>query len=392
MALTPTKTMGDNTTATQEVAPTPSAGQMVPSQKVLDPVDPTQTSELTVAETVKAQKIAAAFNPRDAQAVVQYGNQSMADIANFSNTILDQTKVGDLDEIGAKVMSITTKAKSIDMSGLNKGGNFLGSLPIVGGLFNRMAKFKQKFESVKTEIDTVATELNVSQQKLLDRVKMLDTLYDKNTDQYRSLNMDIAAGEMVIEQYNTQIIPQMEANVGGDPLKAQELNDVKQAIHRFEKKVHDLKLTRISTLQTGPQIRIIQANNQTLAEKIQSTIGLTIPLWRKQFVLAVSLDEQKKAAELEKNVTDFTNDLLVSNSKLMKQNSLEIAKANERGVIDIETLESVQNDLLSTLDEVAQIQQEGKQKRQEASTRMVQLETEIKQRLTSPGATTTKAA
>jgi uncharacterized protein YaaN involved in tellurite resistance len=251
-------------------------------------------------------------------------------------------------------------------------------------MFNEVEKFKQQFNSISTQIEQVSQELKNAQQALISRNQTLDELYKLNLQQFVELNVLIAAGKEKIQEMTTRIIPAMEQEVSQAPqdqLKAQELFDLKQGLQRFEKRIHDLELTRMSVLQTAPQIRMVQANNQALAEKIQSTIYLTVPLWKEQFVMATALMEQQQVAKLESMVTDANNDLLNSNAKLLQQNTVNIARANERGIIDIETLQNVQKTLFDTCEEVLKIQQEGKTKRIEAEKALAALEAELRQKL-----------
>jgi uncharacterized protein YaaN involved in tellurite resistance len=338
---------------------------------------------LSLADQQKALTIAKQINILDSTYVVNYGNESQKKMSSFADSVLGQVKSGDAGEIGGKLNDVVIRARSLDLSVVTKGQGILSKLPLVGNIFNRVARFKQNFNSLSTQIESVTKELQKTQTALVDRNRMLDDLYKANLQQFVDLNILIEAGNQAIDNVSQSLIPVMEQEVASsnDQLKVQELNDMKQALVRFERKVHDLELTRMSVLQTAPQIRLIQSNNQALAEKIQSTIYLTVPLWKKQFLMAISLMEQAKAAELDKTITDANNDLLNSNAKLLQQNTVSVARANERGVIDIQTLENVQKTLLDTCEEVAQIQAEGKKNREEAKRQLVQMEQDLKQRL-----------
>lgn len=340
-------------------------------------------SSLSPADLQKAGNLAKQINVLDSTYVTNYGNDSQKKMSSFTDGVLTQVKTGDAGEIGSKLNDVVIKARSLDISVVTKGQGILSKIPLVGNIFNRVTKFKQNFNSLSTQIESVTKELQKTQTTLIDRNRMLDDLYKANLQQFVDLNVLIEAGNLAISNVATNVIPAMETEVANsnDQLKVQELNDMKQALVRFERKVHDLELTRMSVLQTAPQIRLIQSNNQSLAEKIQSTIYLTVPLWKKQFLMAISLMEQAKAAELDKAVTDANNDLLNSNAKLLQQNTIAVARANERGVIDIQTLENVQKTLLDTCEEVIQIQAEGKKNREEAKKQLTQMEQDLKQRL-----------
>lgn len=342
-----------------------------------------QVPSLTSQDEQKAKAIASKINILDTDTVISYGSEAQSGMTSFADSILSQVNSGDLDEIGEKVTDIVSNVKSIDASGMNKTGNWLQKIPVLGGLFGKVKNYKLQFDSVSDHVETIAGELMSSQGKLIDRVSTLDEMYEKNLEQYRGLQVFIEAGEMKLKELRETVLPEMQTKVNQtqDTLDAQQLSDMTQAANNFEKKLHDLKLVQMSTLQTGPQIRIIQQNNRVLAEKILTTINLTIPAWKKQFTLAVALNEQKKASDLQKNVTDATNDLLRANADMLKDNSLQIAEQNERGVIDIETLEHVQTSLISTLEETLTIQEEGKKKRAQAEAKMKELESNLRTKL-----------
>ncbi len=231
----------------------------------------------------------------------------------------------------------------------------------------------------------IIKQLNDSKMYLLRDITVLDQMYTKNLEYLKELDIYIEAGRIKLEELNTVDLPNLEtkARMSNDPIDAQHLNDFKQFITQFEKKLHDLSLSRMIAIQTAPQIRIIQHNNRVLAEKIQSSIITTIPLWKNQIVIAVSLLRQKKALEVQKNVSDSTNDLLRKNSQMLNETSIEVAREMERGVVEIETLKQVNDNLIKTLEETIQIQQEGKQKRFQAEIELSKMETELKQKLIS---------
>lgn len=220
--------------------------------------------------------------------------------------------------------------------------------------------------------------------QLLKDISMVDELYDKNLEYHKELEYYIVAGELKVQEIKDKLIPEMKAKAkaSGDPIDAQKANDYAQLLNRFEKKVHDLKLSRMISLQTGPQLRLIQSSDQVLVEKIQSSILNTIPLWKNQIVIAVSLMRQEKALNQQKEVTKTTNDLLSKNSELLKDNTVEVAKESERGIVEIETLKKVNQDLLDTIDETLQIQKEGSMKRAEAEKELKQMEQDFKDKLT----------
>jgi len=219
--------------------------------------------------------------------------------------------------------------------------------------------------------------------QLLKDVTMFDNLYEKNLEYLKELDLHIIAGQLKLKEVQDTILPQLKAKAeqSGDPVDAQRFQDMNQMANRFEKKIHDMKLSRMIAIQTSPQIRLIQGNNQVLVEKIQSSILNTIPLWKNQIIIAIGLFKQKKALKLQQEVTATTNELLAKNAEMLKDSSIQVARESERGIVDIETLKKVNNDLISTIEETLKIQQEGKQKRQQAETELIQLESDLKKKL-----------
>ena len=242
-----------------------------------------------------------------------------------------------------------------------------------------------KYQSINVEIDKIADKLEGSRQMLMRDLIMLDNLFEKNKQFYDALNIYIAAAEYKLESLQNETLPalQQKASNTNDYLAIQEVNDVNHFINRLEKRVHDLQLSRQIAIQSAPQIRLIQEVNQTLVEKIQSSILTAIPLWKNQVVIALTLLRQKTAMEAQRQVSKTTNDLLTRNSELLKQNTIDVAKENERGIVDIETLKRTQANLLSTLEEVLQIQQDGRIKRQEAERELADMEQDLKTKLLS---------
>jgi len=221
--------------------------------------------------------------------------------------------------------------------------------------------------------------------QLLKDIALLDNMYEKNQEYLKNLDLYIAAGQIKLKELQEKTIPEMKAkaDASNDPADAQKFQDLAMAVNRFEKKVHDMKLSRMIAIQTAPQVRMIQGSNQTLVEKIQTSILNTIPLWKNQIVIAITLFRQNKALKLQKEITKTTNDLLSKNAELLKQSSIDIAKETERGIVDIETLKKVNNDLITTIEETLKIQAEGRVKRAQAEKELIKLETDLKQKLTT---------
>jgi len=329
----------------------------------------------------KAQEIAKSIDLNDSQAVVQYGVGAQAKIAGFADTMLNEVRNKDSGYVGETLQNLMLHIKGVDIDSLSKDPGLFSKL--LGGLKAQFTRFMSRYEKLSTQIDRTLSELEKARMQLLRDITMLDSLYVKNTEYLADLDIYIAAGQIKLDQARKEVLPALEkkANESNDPVDAQKLQDFNQFLNRFEKKLHDMKLSRMISIQTGPQIRLIQNNNQTLVEKIQSSIINTIPLWKNQIVIAISLFRQKGALALQKEVTDTTNELLMKNSEMLKQGSLDIARESERGIVDIETLQKVNTDLVSTLEETLKIQAEGRQKRQAVEGELAKLEGELKQRL-----------
>lgn len=338
-------------------------------------------SKLSPDAVAKARAVADTIRLDDSNAVVQYGVGAQAKIAGFADTILTEIRNKDAGYVGETLTDLMVKIKGVDVGGLGKDPGFLGKL--FGGLKAQFAKFMSRYESLATQIDKTVAELEKSRMQLLRDITMLDGLYTKNTEYLQELDIYIAAGQMKLEQARIEILPELQkkASESNDPVDGQKLQDFNQFLNRFEKKLHDMKLSRMISIQTGPQIRLIQNNNQTLVEKIQSSIVNTMPLWKNQIIIAISLFRQKGSLELQRSVTDTTNELLSKNSEMLKQGSIEIAKESERGIVELETLQKVNTDLITTIEETLKIQQEGKQKRAAAEIELVKMEEDLKSRL-----------
>lgn len=324
----------------------------------------------------KAKAIAKSIELKDSQAVIQYGISAQTNISGFADSILEQIRTKDSGAVGEILTDLMVKVKDLNVDGLGKGG-------FLGRLFNGMRKFIAKYEKLSVNIERIVTELEKNRMILLKDITLLDNLFKKNAEYLKDLDLFIAAGQMKLDEIYSVILPEMKkkAEKSNDPMISQELQDFNQAVIRFEKKLHDLKLSRMISIQTSPQIRLIQGNDQALVEKIQGSILTTIPLWKNQLVIAISLFRQKTALELQREVSNTTNEMLARNSELLKQGSVEVAKETERGIVDIETLKKVNDDLISTIDETLRIQQEGREKRKLAEQELTRMEGDLKERL-----------
>ncbi|MGI6108355.1 MAG: toxic anion resistance protein [Eubacteriaceae bacterium] len=350
---------------------------------LVNPADATpetlQLQELTPAEQKMVSDFAKQIDVSDSALVMQYGAGSQKKIADFSDTALANVKSKDLGEVGDMLSSMVTELKNFEKDDDSKGG-FMG---LFKKQKNKIDTMKNRYSTAEKNMDGIIDSLEGYQVTLMKDIAMLDKLYDVNKDYFKELSMYILAGKQKLDQARTVELPALvkKSETTKLPEDTQAANDYSQMIDRFDKKIHDLELTRIIALQMAPQIRQIQNNDTLMAEKIQSSLVNTIPLWKSQMALALGLAHSGQAAKAQREVTDMTNSLLKKNSEMLKTESINIAKESERGIVDIETLKQTNSDLISTFDEVMQIQSDGRQKRAEAEKEMAQIEAELKQKM-----------
>ena len=274
------------------------------------------------------------------------------------------------------------KVKDAGVDKLGEDG-FLDRIPLFRDASRSLKKFMQRYETLEVQIDRIEGEMDKARMELLKDIGMFDSLYEKNLEYFRELQIYIAAGEEKIAETRNETLPALraEAEAKGDPMSAQLVTDFEDTVNRFEKKVHDLKLSKMIAIQTAPQIRLIQNNDKLLVEKIQTAVLNTIPLWKSQIVIALGLNRQQGVLRMQREVTDTTNALLRKNSELLKQNTGEAARESERGIVDIETLKKVNQDLLETIEETIRIQQEGRTARLNAEAELAGIENQLKSML-----------
>jgi uncharacterized protein YaaN involved in tellurite resistance len=339
------------------------------------------TDRFSEEQLAKMNQLINEIDITESQAVLQYGTSAQTDISDFSDTVLDQVKGKDSGYVGNILISLTDNVKSLDVDKIGNDSGFIGR--IIGQAKSSARKFIARYEKMSTTIEALVTELEKAQYTLLKDIELLDQMFEKNIDYLKNLEIFVAAGERKIETLNDIELPRMmeEANASQDPSMIQKANDFKQLVNRFEKKVHDLKLSRMIAIQAAPQIRMVQNGDQVLVEKIQSSILNTIPLWKNQVVIAITILRQEKALKAQKKVSETTNELLKKNSELLKLNTIEIAEESEKGIVEIETLQKVHADLIFTLEETVRIQEEGKVKRHEAEVELNSMAAELKQKL-----------
>lgn len=330
----------------------------------------------------KAYQLAEQINPRDSQAMLAYGTPAQAKLLTFSHTMLEHVQKKDLGEVGEIISDLMKRLNEVNPDELNpEKQSFFGKL--FGKLSGSVQEVLSKYQKTGAQIDRISVKLERSKKDLISDINILEKLYEANKDYFHALNIYIAAGEIKLEELYEKTIPELKriAQQSDDQMKVQEVNDMMQFADRLDKRLYDLKLSRQITIQSAPQIRLIQNTNEALAEKIQSSIVTAIPLWKNQIAIALTLMRQRNALEAQKQVSKTTNDLLLKNSELLKTNTIETARENERGLVDIETLKKTQENLISTLEETMQIQQDGRMKRRQAEIELTSMENELKQKL-----------
>ena len=310
--------------------------------------------------------------------ILQYGVGAQKKIADFSESALNNVKTKDLGEIGEMLSGVVTELKSFDVDEEERG--FLG---LFKKSSNKLASMKAKYDKAEVNINKICETLEAKQMQLLKDIAMLDKMYDLNKTYFKELSMYIMAGKKKLNKVQKEELPVLmeKSAASGLPEDAQAVNDLVAICNRFEKKLHDLELTRMISIQMAPQIRLVQGNDTIMAEKIQSTIVNTIPLWKGQMVLALGVTHSGQAAKAQREVTDMTNELLRKNAEILKTATIDTAKESERGIVDIETLRITNESLISTLDEVMRIQTDGRQKRKEAEIELSRIESELKSKL-----------
>ena len=340
-----------------------------------------QVEELSPEQRVRVEEVKNSIDLIDSQAVLQYGVGAQRNISSFSDNILTQVRSKDSGYVGELMSDLVLKVKEVDVDGLDEG--FLDKLPFLKNASRAVKKFMQRYEKLEVQIDRIEQQLDQARMQMLKDITMFDGLYEKNLEYFRELQIYIAAGEEKLKELQEITLPQLhaEATAKGDAMSAQVVRDFEDTVNRFEKKIHDLKLSKTVAIQTAPQIRLIQNNDKMLVDKIQTAILSTIPLWKSQIVIALGLHRQESVLKMQRSVSDATNTLLTKNAELLRQNSTEVARESERGIVDLQTLKKVNADLISTIEETIKIQQEGRAARQNAETELLSIEQKLKEAL-----------
>ncbi len=333
---------------------------------------------LTEAERKVVDEFAEKIELSNSGVILQYGSAAQKKIADFSEQTLNSVRTKDLGEVGEMLSSVVTELKNFYVAEEEK-----GFLSIFKRTSNKITSMRAKYDKAEANIDKITTALEAHQVTLLKDIALLDQMYQLNQTYFKELSMYILAGKKKLAQVrDTELVQLMDkAKATGLPEDAQAANDLSGMCNRFEKKLHDLELTRMVSIQMGPQIRLVQGSDTLMTEKIQSTLVNTIPLWKSQMVLALGVNHSQQAAEAQRQVTDMTNALLKKNADTLKMATVATAKESERGIVDMETLRHTNESLISTLDEVLRIQDEGRQNRRAAEQELRKIEDELKTKL-----------
>ncbi len=336
-------------------------------------------SNLTPEEQKMVEEFAKKIDVENTNQVLQYGAGTQKKMADFSDSALESVRTQDLGEVGDLLAGVVTELKDFDALEDEGKGLF--------GFFkkqtNKMESLKNRYAKAEVNVDKITEALQEHQVRLMKDTAMLDKMYEQNLNYYKELNMYVLAGKARLKEIREGKLRELEKKAAetGHADDAQAAKDLADKCDRFEKKLHDLELTKTISMQTAPQIRLIQNNNTNMVEKIQTTIVNTIPLWKGQMVLALGIAHSTEAAKAQQKVSNLTNELLKKNAEALHQASVETAKESERGVVDIETLKKTNQDLIQTLDDVLKIQKEGKEKRKAAEAEMARMEADLKKKL-----------
>ncbi|MCD8254266.1 MAG: toxic anion resistance protein [Oscillospiraceae bacterium] len=348
------------------------------AKAAIEPERP-ELDKLSEAEQAAVREFAKQIDITNANQVLSYGAAAQTNISNFSGSALDAVRSKDLGEVGNMLSGLVVELQGMNFPEEEKKG--------FKGLFkradNNIATLKAQYNKAEANVDKITEELEKHERVLLKDISMLDKMYEMNQGYFKELTMYILAGKLKCEELRAKDLPELQrkAEQSGLPEDAQAANDFANMIGRFEKRLHDLELTRVISLQMAPQIRLIQNNDTLMAEKIQTSIVNTIPLWKSQMVMALSMEHSRQAMAAQREVSDVTNQLLRKNAEALHQGSVDVARESERGVVELETLQHTNQELINTLEEVRQIQEDGRKRRAEAEVELGRIEGELKQKL-----------
>lgn len=355
-------------------------GELVPSaaeaQAAAALTPDQQIAKLPAADQATVNQLAGQIDFTRDGIESSYGKDAQRATSTFADEILSDTRSKDTGEAGELLNTMLVTIDEAELGGFRK-------LPIIGQVAVSIDKLRRRYQKVDAQIDEIITKLEAAQAKLVADISMYDTMYQQNAQQYRELKMTVLAGKKALADFRATQLPALEAEAAksGDAMQAQVLKDFKSKLDRFEKRLDDLDRISVVTLQTAPQIKIIQNADQTIVDKIDTTISTTIPVWKSQMVIALGLSNQRKALDLQNKADDVTNKLLQRNAAALHKGAVDAEKANQRSVVEIDTLEKINSELIATLKETVQIQKEGKANREAAQVKMRQIESDLKQAL-----------
>ena len=359
----------------------------------------TDTAETTalmpVLEAEKVERAVATLSPEerrevneikekidltDSSVALSYGSAAQKELAAFSDTILSGVRAKDSGAVGELLGELVTKVKGFET---DEDKSFIKKIPFIGSLVGKAENMLENYDKLSTQVEKIQGGLEKAKMRMMKDVVMFDGLYEKNLEYFKSLQLYITAGEEKLAEMKEVTLPNLraQASATGDPMAVQVVSDFEASVDRFEKKVHDLKLSKTIAIQTAPQIRLIQNNDKILIDRVQTAIYNTIPLWKNQMVIALGLARQNQVLGLQRAVSDTTNELLKKNAAMLKQTTIETAKENERGIVDIESVKKANEDLISTIEETVKIGQEGRARRAAAEKELVEIENKLKETL-----------
>jgi len=336
---------------------------------------------LTDEEKKAIDEFTAKIDVNDATQILQFGAQAQDKVAAFSDTILQNVKTKDVGDVGELLANLVAEIKSFDKEVAGEKVGFFEKL--FGGAKKGFDRVVARYSKIETNIGTIQSGLEKDKIQMLKDINIFDAMYEKNLEYFKEISLYIIAGDRKLKELREVVLPELQrkAKETGEQLDVQKVNDMENMINRFEKKIYDLKTTRIISIQMAPQIRLLQNNEAELVEKIQSSITNTIPLWKNQMVLALGISNAKKALQSQQEVSKLTNEMLIKNSETLKQGSIEIAKESEKAIVDIETVKKTNQNLIETIDTVIKVHEDGRIKRQAAEAELENIERELKAKL-----------
>lgn len=339
-----------------------------------------QTEALTPAERQQVDEIKAKIDLTNSGYALQFGSGAQKNMADFSDSLLSQVRTKDSGQVGELLTELSGKINEFSRK---ESDSFVKKLPLIGSLVSKGENLISSYEKLSTKVEKIQSELEKSKTTMLKDITLFDALYQKNLEYFKHLELYIRAGEEKLQEMRTTVLPKLRADAAAssNPMAGQVVSDFESNVDRFEKKVHDLKISKTIAIQTAPQLRLIQNNDKILVERVQSAIYNAIPLWKNQIVIALGLTRQQNVLQMQRAVSDTTNELLKRNAEMLKINSIETAKENNRSIVDIDTVKKVNDDLISTIEETLKIQQEGRQARQIAEQELLQIENRLKETL-----------